>query len=204
MKTRHLKTETEPNKKRNLMQTNRSSLTSLIYMALFAALMATTALFSLYVATIPFTLQTLYVVLAALILTPREAAGSMAFYVFLGVVGLPVFAGGQAGLSALLGPTGGFIIGFIFAAFFASLAFNKLQKKTGEPSKGLAQFAPYILASFIAILVVYVFGATWFMYSAAMPFWPALLATVIPFIIPDVIKAAVATLLAMSLKRIMK
>lgn len=186
------------------MQRNHSSIASLMYMALFAALMATTAIFSLYVSTIPFTLQTLFVVLAALMLTPREAAGAMALYVFIGIVGLPVFSGGQAGLSALLGPTGGFIIGFIFAAFLASLVFNTMQNKADQQVKGLGQLAPYMFASFVAILVVYILGAAWFMYSAAMPLWPALLTTVIPFIIPDAIKAVVASFLAISLKRIMK
>lgn len=185
-------------------QTSRSPLHSLIYMALFAALMATTALFSVYVSTIPFTLQTFFVVLAAVMLNPREAFGAMALYAFLGAVGLPVFAGGQAGLSALLGPTGGFIIGFIIAASLGSLLLKSLQIRTKNDEKPMAQVISSALVALVVLAVVYLCGAAWFMYSAQMPLWPALLATVIPFIIPDLIKAAVAITVGLSLKRILQ
>lgn len=171
-----------------------------IYMALFAALMSSTALFSLYVYTIPFTLQTFFVCLAAVFLSKREAFGSMALYVLIGGLGLPVFAGGKAGISALLGPTGGFIIGFIFAALIGAIVFELASK--GE-RKGASALIPYVLAALVAIFVVYAFGCAWFMYSASMPLIPALMATVVPFIPADLAKAAVAIVFAISLKRIL-
>lgn len=178
------------------MSHNRSSLQSLIYMALFAALMSTTALFSLYVYTIPYTLQSFFVALAALILTKREAFGAIALYVLLGAVGLPVFAGGGAGLAALIGPTGGFIVGFVIAAYLGALVFEKA-------SAQLTSLVPYILAALTTLVVYNLFGAAWFMYSAGMSLIPALLATVIPFVLPDLVKLAVAIVLALSLTRIL-
>ncbi|MDR0440889.1 MAG: biotin transporter BioY [Candidatus Accumulibacter sp.] len=71
---------------------------------------------------VPITLQTLFVLLAGLILGPRDGALAMLLYLLAGILGLPVFAGGKAGLAALMGPTGGFLTGFVPAAMFCGLA----------------------------------------------------------------------------------
>ena len=72
-----------------------------------------------------FTLQVLIVLLTALILKPLHALAAQVIYTLLGIVGLPVFSNYQSGFGVIAGPTGGFIIGFIFASFFVSLAKGK-------------------------------------------------------------------------------
>ncbi len=90
-----------------------------------AALTAVGAMISIPVlplSPVPVSLQTLFVVLAGLILGPRGGAAAMALYLAAGCLGLPVFAGGKAGLAAFLGPTGGFLLGFIPGAMVSGIA----------------------------------------------------------------------------------
>jgi len=86
------------------------------YSALFAVLMVLGAYIRLPFGQVPATLQTFFVYLAGLTLDPWTAVGSQALYILLGVVGLPVFASGEAGPQALLGPTAGFLLAFPLAA----------------------------------------------------------------------------------------
>jgi len=85
--------------------------------ALFGALTALGAYILLPVPPVPITLQTLFLYLAAAVLGGALGAWSQIVYLLLGVIGLPVFAGGKAGLGVLTGPTGGYLAGFIPAAW---------------------------------------------------------------------------------------
>jgi biotin transport system substrate-specific component len=86
------------------------------YSALFAVLMILGAYVRIPFAQVPATLQTFFVYLSGLVLDPGTAAASQALYIVLGVIGLPVFASGEAGPQALLGPTAGFLLAFPVAA----------------------------------------------------------------------------------------
>lgn len=171
---------------------------SLVLMALFAALLSASALFAAFVYPIPFTLQLLFVVLAALVLTPKEALGAVALYVGLGAIGLPVFSGGRGGFGVLAGPTGGFLIGFIVAAGLGALVARILNRSK------LATLAVDIATVVVVNLTIYLFGSAWMVYSLGMPIPAALVAGVIPFIIPDLVKSAVAIVIGMALRRSMK
>ena len=84
----------------------RSRTRELVSAALIAALMAATSWMEIRFGPVPFTLQTAFVLLAALILSPGWAATSMGIYLVLGAVGLPVFSGGTGGLGMIASPTG--------------------------------------------------------------------------------------------------
>ena len=107
------------------------SIHRLVWIALMAALMAVGAVISIPLpfSPVPVSLQTLFVLLAGLILGPRDGAIAMLVYLAAGCLGLPVFTGGKSGLAALLGPTGGFLVGFIPSAVICGFA-----KKTGATS----------------------------------------------------------------------
>ncbi|MDR1413007.1 MAG: biotin transporter BioY, partial [Actinomycetes bacterium] len=92
----------------------------LVIAALIAALTAVSSWVS-SAGQIPFTLQTFFVVLAACLLPPVWASASMLLYVLLGLAGLPVFAAGAAGPGIVVGPTGGYLVGFIVAPALAGL-----------------------------------------------------------------------------------
>ena len=113
-----------------------------------------------------FTLQVLIVLLTALILKPLHALAAQVIYTLLGIVGLPVFSNYQSGFGVIAGPTGGFIIGFIFASFFVSLAKGKENGKW-TPVR-------YLAASVvIGIPCIYLPGILGFMFATGRDFGTA-------------------------------
>ena len=164
----------------------------MILAALLASLMAATSLLSLSIGPVPISLQMLFVALIALVLSPGTAMASVSLYVALGAIGLPVFAGGKAGLGVLIGPTGGYLIGFIVAAGVGSWV-ARLHQQTSVQID--------IVAVSAVFLVTYSIGTVWLGYVLHMQPWAAIVAGVIPFVLPDLIKAGVAVVLAYYLRR---
>ena len=132
---------------------------------------------------VPFTLQTLFVLLSGTVMK-RHAIIPVFLYVILGALGLPVFHNGMAGAGVLLGPTGGYIFGFILAALVTGLAYE-------HPSR-LFHIAGIVFAT----LIIYACGIGWLMYSLDRQFLPAFVAGVLPFVAGDAIKAGAAYLIA--------
>lgn len=132
---------------------------------------------------VPFTLQTLFVLLAGTVMK-RYAVIPVSLYVILGALGLPLFHNGMAGIGVLLGPTGGYLTGFVGAALLTGLAYE-------HPSRP-ARICGLVLAT----LVIYLFGIGWLMYSLDREFLPAFTAGALPFIAGDAIKAGAAYLIA--------
>jgi len=165
---------------------------------MFAVLMAICSWISIPSA-IPFTLQTFGVFLAVKVLGGRRGTMAVLVYVLLGAVGLPVFSGFKGGLGALLGNTGGYIIGFIFSG----LLLWALERFTD--GRKWAQAAAMLLA----LIVCYAFGTVWFMVMyarsvGAVGIGAVLGWCVIPYIIPDLIKIGLALVLGGQLKRAVK
>lgn len=150
---------------------------------LFIALTAVFSWISIPFIPVPFTLQTLGVLLTGAIMK-RYAGIPMAMYVILGALGLPLFHNGTSGIGVLLGPTGGFLIGFIPAAVLAGLCFEYDSEKAKVA--GLC----------IATLAIYLCGITWLMVSVPMSIEAAIIAGMLPFIPGDAVKATVAYLIA--------
>lgn len=96
-----------------------SNLHRQVWTALLAAMIAVGAMIQLPLGPVPLTLQTFFVVLAGLALGPLYGAAAMILYLLTGAIGLPVFSGGKAGFAHLLGPTGGYLLGFIATALLA-------------------------------------------------------------------------------------
>jgi biotin transport system substrate-specific component len=99
------------------MATDKTSIKGLVYAALFGALTAAGAFIVIPLLPVPITAQTFFLNIAAVLLGGSLGAVSQFIYVMLGVVGIPVFAGGKAGLGVIFGPTGGYLLGFIISAF---------------------------------------------------------------------------------------
>ena len=119
----------------------------------------------------------------------------MAVYVLLGAVGVPIYAGGQGGLGVLLGPTGGYLTGFVLAAYLGALI------RTRVAERRLHQLASDIAASAVVILVVYSVGWAQLAFVLHLAPLSAFVAGVAPFLVPDVIKAAVAIVIATAVRR---
>ena len=170
----------------------------LTYTALFAALIVICSWISIP-ATVSFTLQTFAVFLAAGLLGGKRATLSVIIYVLLGAVGLPVFTGFKGGMGALLGTTGGYIIGFIFTALVMWLFEYVLKERFNKPL-----FLALSMA--VGLIVCYAFGTAWFINVYTRTKGPvgilaALSWCVFPFIIPDVLKIALALSLTLKLKK---
>lgn len=140
-----------------------------------------------------FTLQVFVVVLNALLLKPLCALSAQVVYTLLGIAGLPVFAGFQSGFGVLAGPTGGFLIGFLLASFFVSLA-------KGSGGK-YATVRFFLCAVLIGIPCIYLPGITGFMLYTGGSFHAAFLAVASSFIPVDLVKCALAALIAVPVSR---
>lgn len=171
------------------------STAELVYIAVCAALMAVCSWISIP-AVVPFTLQTFAAFLITLLLGGRRSFFTVLTYVLLGAVGLPVFAQFTGGVGTLFGTTGGYIIGFLFIP----LAYWALERLTDGKA------AWKIAALVLGLLVCYAFGTAWFMVvyarqSGAVGLATALGWCVFPFIVPDLVKLALAWALSAVLKR---
>ena len=171
----------------------------LAYMALCAALIAVCSWISVPIGEVPFTMQTFAVFAALGLLGGMRGMISVCVYLLMGLVGLPVFAGFKGGPSALLGPTGGYLIGFIGMAavywLMTALLGDKRWVRVAAMALGLA--------------VCYAFGTAWFVivYSrstGAVGWGTALGWCVIPYILPDLIKLALALALTDRLAKHLK
>ena len=145
----------------------------MVLASLFAALMALCAWFSIPIPPIAFTLQTFGLLLTLGVLGGKWGSVTVAIYLLLGFVGLPVFSGFRGGAAAFLAPTGGFLWGFLLAA----LTYWLLEK----PGKLPAMIG--------ALLACYGCGCWWFSaYAGDAGLWTAVLTCVVPYLIPDAIK----------------
>jgi len=167
----------------------RSRTQSLVLCGLSIALLAAGAAIVFPLGPIPVTLQTLMLMLIVLVLTPKEAVVAVGGYLLLGVIGLPVFAGFSGGFGILLGPTGGFLVGFFIGSLVAALLRNVIKPRlTGKRSL----MALDIFSILVVILIYDVMGMLWFMHITGSAFMAAITLSVLPFIVPDIIKAVAA------------
>lgn len=179
------------------MQTSQRTL-NLTYCALGAALMAVCAMISIPAA-VPYTLQTFALYFLIRFLGGAGTIKALAVYVLMGLIGLPVFSGLRGGAGVLFGATGGYIIGFFFPALCAWLWEKWLHQKK----------AAFYAAAMLGLLLCYAFGTGWFLIvyargAAPMALSKALGLCVTPFILPDLVKAALGIALGARLKGILR
>ena len=182
----------------NAVARKRVSVYDLVMVALFAALIAVCAWITIPGA-VPFTLQTMGVFLAVGLLGGKRGTAAVLVYILLGAVGMPVFSGFSGGVGRLLGTTGGYIIGFLVAA----LAMWAMEAIFGK--------AKWVLpvSMLLGLLLCYAFGTAWFLVlytqtKGAISVASVLSMCVVPFIIPDLLKIALALLLTSRLKRFLR
>ena len=180
---------------------NRKKFTTLdmAYVGIFAAIIAVCSWISIPL-TIPVTLQTMAVCITAGLLGAKRGTLTVIVYLFIGLVGVPVFSNFSAGVGQLMGPTGGYLIGFIFTALIIGAAAELLGDKLWV----------YVISMLVGIAVLYAFGTAWFIIvynranADAVTVSGALAMCVVPFIIPDLIKITLATFFCTALKKHIK
>ena len=140
------------------------------------------------------------------ILGKKYGSISLIVYILLGAVGVPVFAGFKGGLGVLAGPTGGYIIGYLAAAFLTGLLVELVFAKTGTDSgqrstkSSTSRFIGIILAMIAGLAACYALGTAWFMISTGTGLGAALISCVIPFLPGDAAKIIVGALLVQKLR----
>lgn len=141
-----------------------------------------------FISPVPISLGVLAIYLTAYVLSPLDATISVIIFILLGTFGLPVFSGYSGGLSKLVGPTGGYIIGFLFTVYISSLFIHM--------KKGIIFD---VIGMITGLALCYILGTIWFSYQQGKGFIASLLLCVVPFLIGDAIKIIVAVILGTQL-----
>lgn len=166
----------------------------LIFCALFTALIAIFSQLQLPIGPVPVSLATLGVMLCGLLLGWRFGALAVGAYILLGAVGVPVFAGFQGGVGRLVGPTGGYIVGYLFYAMLSGLNLPRLQER----------FFGRCILLLLGTAVCYGLGTLWFMHMSGRTLSESLSLCVIPFLPGDAAKIALASFLTPRLRKALK
>ena len=167
------------------------SVRGMIYASVFGAVTAVGAFIMIPIPPVPITLQSMFVYLSGALLGPRLGLLSQVVYLLTGIIGLPVFAGGKAGLGVLFGPTGGYLTGFVAGAY----VIGKSVEMRENP--GLAWL---LLSMVMGTVVIYLFGVVQLSLVARLTLRKAVLAGVLPFMIGDMLKIAAATLITVKVR----
>jgi len=163
-----------------------------------AAVTAVAAQIAIPTPPVPFTLQVLAVLLSGLLLGARYGALAQAVYVLVGAIGVPVFAQFSGGPGVVLGPTGGYLISYPIAAAVAGLAASAVAGSSLAGSSRRRAFWTSFLWGCAGLAVIYAFGATWLAVATGLPSGVVFVQGVLIFVPFDLIKAALAALVAVA------
>lgn len=183
---------------------NKKSATyDICIIAMFVSLITVCAWISVPIGDIPVSLQTLAVCLASGLLGTKRGTAAVFVYIILGLIGVPVFTGFGA-TARLIGPTGGYIVGFIATALTVGFASDCTGNK-----KSAVRLAVLILSMVVGIAMCYAFGTAWFLIFERAENNPVglisvLSVCVLPYIPFDIVKTIIASALVFSLKKFVK
>ena len=174
----------------------REKIRKLTYTALMTVVIALCAWITIPAGPVPFTLQTFGIFAALGLLGGAWGTVAVLVYLLLGAVGAPVFSGMSGGIGVLMGPTGGYLIGFIFTA----LTYWLVTKLAGRSA------VSEIAAMAAGLLVCYAFGTACFVFVYSASKGPVTVAAalgwcVIPFILPDIVKIGCAIALTKAVRK---
>ena len=156
--------------------------------SLMAALTAVGAYLQIPIGPVPIVLSTLFVLLSGLLLGSRWGLVSMALYLLIGAIGLPVFSGGRGGIAHFFGPTGGYLFGYCLSAWITGLISEQSRKSP----------VLQIMAVVVGSLAIYAVGVPWLKMTMNLPWSKAFMLGMVPFLIGDGVKGAAAFILARS------
>ena len=168
----------------------KDSALSLTIIPMFAALTAILSQIAIPIGPVPVNLSLVSVFLSAAILSTHNAVISQVIYILLGVIGVPVFTSFNSGIQALVGPTGGYIIGYIPCVLITGMLIQRFGKK----------FIGRAISMLLGLASCYALGTAWFMRLTQTPAWSALTLCVFPFLIADAIKIIFATIISLKIK----
>jgi biotin transport system substrate-specific component len=166
----------------------------MVYASLFAALTAVGAFLAIPIGPVPIVLQNMFVYLAGLLLGGRWGLASVGVYLLAGACGLPVFAGGLGGISRFIGPTGGYLIGYLPTVFLIGTMSQRAKPRVVSD----------VLVMICGTLVLYACGVSWLKIVTGMSPAKALALGMYPFLIGDALKIAAAAAIAKALRPVLR
>ncbi len=175
------------------MPMKKINIHQMILVSLFAALTAVGAFISIPIGLVPISLQNLFTLLSGMVLGSRMGTFSQLIYILLGVAGLPVFSGFRAGLGVILGPTGGFLTGFVISTY----AIGKILEKIAD-----ARVWSYFIAGIVGIIIIYTCGVMQLLIVTQIGLKEAVLIGIVPFLPGDFLKLITASFLAIRIKSV--
>ncbi len=172
-------------------KTQKPNTRQLTLVGVMAAVTCILGPLSLPIGIIPISLTNLVIYFAVYVLGRKRATLSYIVYLFIGLIGLPVFSGFSGGFTKLFGPTGGYLIGFIFMAFISGIFIDNFSNKI------------YIcfLGMILGTIATYIFGTAWLAYQAHLTFNAALAVGVLPFIPGDLVKMVIASFIGPQIRK---
>ena len=176
----------------NEMKENKKlNIRAMVFTAIVAALICVASPFSIPLpGLVPISLGTFAIYLGSALLGGKRATVAVAVFILIGAVGLPVFTGFTGGFAKLLGVTGGYIIGYVPLAYITGFFSERFNNKILFMPVGMA----------VGTVALYAFGTAWFMSATGSGLASALMSCVVPFLIGDGVKIAVATAIAKPLQ----
>ena len=140
---------------------------------------------------VPISFTNLAIYFTVFILGWKKGTISYLVYLLIGLVGVPVFSGFSAGPGKLVGPTGGYLIGFIFLAIISGFFIEKFKGK----------ILMYVVGMVLGLTITYIMGTAWLAYQVGLTFKEGLLMGVIPYLPGDVLKIVAATIVGPILRK---
>lgn len=190
-----------------MTNTKKSTPLNIVFIALFAAIISVAGIIRIPLAgVVPIVLQNMMCILTGIVLGGIKGALPTLLFLVAGILGLPVFSGGNSGIAILLGPTGGFLYGYFFGALGASLIARpptliSLSFKNNTKKKKALYIFRLSLAAILGFVLIYVFGTIHFMYQTKSNLSTALLTCVLPFILVDSIKIVLTVVVAVPIRK---
>jgi biotin transport system substrate-specific component len=172
----------------------KETLKNFLLSAFFAVLTSVGGMLSIPIPFVPLSMQSFFVLMSGLLLGPKYGPLSQVFYIAMGLIGLPVFAGGAGGMQHVLAPSFGFLIGFVFSSWVAGLLAPKVKTARGTA----LLYIQYVLVCLAATVALFVVALPCFYlnmrYVAGMPVTVArtLELALLPFLAASLIKAVLA------------
>ncbi len=145
---------------------------------------------------VPITLQTLGVMLAGLVLGPQLGTIAVCLYLVAGTSGLPIFAGGAAGIGVLMGPSGGYLLGFLPGTWVIGVLSQERNRHNGSAKRAQIVVRNLLSCAIGGILIIHTCGILHLARSAHLSLANAMLLGTVPFLLGDVLKAVIASTLA--------
>ncbi len=171
--------------------------------AIFVAVLCVISPFSLTlpVSPVPISLATFAVYIFSVILGTKKSLVGLVVYMLIGIVGLPVFSKGGSGIGVILGPTGGYLVGYFFCALGSSLGYEIGERISKDR---VARVIILAIGMVMGTVICYIFGTVWLSYLNKLTFEAAFAAGVIPFIPGCIIKIILSVIVVVPLKNRIK